>query len=112
MPLPQAIIEDTPPMDERSLDEMIGDLSAFQSGKPAKQLEIKTDEFVPDEIPEAEADAEAELLADVRVEFDETAAAPVADEDVLDLVDDVADDEPADGWVSTLLEGKGDQRGK
>jgi hypothetical protein len=64
------------------------------------------------------ADQEAKELADVRAQFDTVAAEddlpllppePMPDaHDMLELVDDVADDEDEDGWMSTLLEGKGD----
>jgi hypothetical protein len=66
----------------------------------------------------AAADEEAEEFADVRAQFDAAAAddtmpvpppSPMPDaDDMLELVDDVADDEDEDGWMSTLLEGKGD----
>lgn len=67
-------------------------------------------------------DDEAELLADVRAQFDSVVGGddlsipapepmPEAD-DVLDLVDDVADDEDTNGWMSTLLKGSGDDGSK
>ena len=107
---------------DRSIDDMLNDLPAFAGTANVTQLEITeestpaAEDFVPD------ADEEAEMLADVRAEFDELVAEdlPVLpeatatddDEEVLDLVDDVADDEDEDGWMSTLLEGKGDKGSK
>jgi cell division initiation protein len=103
-------LESAPPQD-RSFDEMLADLPTLapapQTAKPAAPLAALNDE-------------ESEVLADVRAKFDAVAAdddllipepEPMPEaEDVLDLVDDVADDEEEDGWMSTLLEGRGDDR--
>ena len=98
-------LESAPPQ-EKSFDEMLADLPAFTPSASAQPSPMA-----------ALDDEEAELLADVRAQFDAVAAdddmlpepEPMPDaEDVLDLVDDVADDEDEDGWMSTLLEGRGD----
>ena len=95
-------LESAPPQ-EKSFDEMLADLPAFTPAASAPLAALD--------------DEESELLADVRAQFDAVAAdddmlpepEPMPDaEDVLDLVDDVADDEDEDGWMSTLLEGRGD----
>lgn len=98
---------------EKTFDEMLNDLPPFAGTAKVRQGDALE---VPVEMPQA--DEEAEVLADVREKFDSVAAAettpaqppaptPMAD-DTLELVDDVADDEDEDGWMSTLLEGKGD----
>ena len=107
--------------EDRSIDDMLNDLPPFAGTANVTQLEIgesaapagNEEEFA------ADADEEAEVLADVRAEFDELVAEDLplltdadADEEVIDLVDDVADDEDEDGWMSTLLEGKGDPGSK
>jgi cell division initiation protein len=99
---------------DKSFDELLNDLPAFAGTAEVKQ------EKAPPAAPDQDNDAS--LLADVRAQFDAVAAdddaslptpeaMPDADE-VLELVDDVADDEDEDGWMSTLLEGKGDDRSK
>ena len=107
--------------EDRSIDDMLNDLPPFAGTANVTQLEIgesapsaeNNEEFA------ADADEEAEVLADVRAEFDELVAEDLpllaeddAEGEVLDLVDDVADDEDEDGWMSTLLEGKGDPGSK
>jgi cell division initiation protein len=97
---------------DTSFDEMLDSLPAFAGD--AHVTQISEPNTAPVE-PQVDADEEAELLADVRSEFDELVAddlppLPEQDEELLDLVDDVADDEDEDGWMSTLLEGKGDKR--
>jgi cell division initiation protein len=97
---------------DRSFDEMLGSLPAFAGD--AHVTQISEPDTAPVE-PSVDADEEAELLADVRSEFDELVAddlppLPEPEDELLDLVDDVADDEDEDGWMSTLLEGKGDKR--
>jgi DivIVA domain-containing protein len=99
---------------ERSFDEMLNELPPFAGTAKVRQTALE----VPVDMPQNDsADEEAERLADVRAKFDDVAAEdaevpqapPVPDgEDMLELVDDVADDEDEDGWMSTLLEGKGD----
>ena len=98
---------------EKSFDDMLNELPAFNvapsaPAKPSAPAAARA------------ADEDAELLADVRAQFDAVAAEedfdvpppapmPEADaDDVLELVDDAADDEDEDGWMSTLLEGRGD----
>jgi DivIVA domain-containing protein len=97
---------------DRSFDELLDSLPAFAGDAHVRQ--INKPDTAPIE-PQVDADEEAEVLADVRSEFDELVAEdlpplPEQDEELLDLVDDVADDEDEDGWMSTLLEGKGDKR--
>ncbi|HEX6062694.1 MAG TPA: DivIVA domain-containing protein [Longimicrobiales bacterium] len=92
---------------EKTFDEMLNELPSFAGTADVKQVEST-----------AAADAEAEHLAEVRDHFDTISAGdtlpipapePMPEvEDVLELVDDVADDEDEDGWMSTLLEGRGD----
>ena len=113
-PSPLAAAE-TPPLD-KSFDDMLNDLPPFAGTAKVRQSGALE---VPVEMPRTNtADEEADSLADVRAEFDAVAAddnmpvpppaaMPDAD-DTLELVDDVADDEDEDGWMSTLLEGKGD----
>jgi DivIVA domain-containing protein len=105
-----------PAMHEKSFDDMLNELPPFAGTARVRQTGALE---VPVEMPRsAAADEEAEQLADVRAQFDAAAtddsmpvpppsAMPEAD-DMLELVDDVADDEDEDGWMSTLLEGKGD----
>jgi cell division initiation protein len=124
MPLPVAIPEPTPPPDtpfmpnsmpdtntsslDKSFDDMLDSLPAFAGTAKVKQAGS------PPVEPPVNADQEAEALADVRSEFDQLVAEDLPplkpEQEVLDLVDDVADDEDEDGWMSTLLEGKGDKR--
>lgn len=112
---PVEVKADTPTM-EKSFDDMLNDLPAFAGAAKVRQADALE---VPVDMPHtSEDDDEAESLADVRAEFDSVAAndtAPVPPPaampeapDMLELVDDVADDEDEDGWMSTLLEGKGD----
>jgi cell division initiation protein len=113
-PIPVAAAE-TPPLD-KSFDDMLNELPPFAGTAKVRQSGALE---VPVEMPHKNtADDEAESLADVRAEFDAVAAdddmpipppaaMPEVD-DMLELVDDVADDEDEDGWMSTLLEGKGD----
>jgi hypothetical protein len=91
---------------EKTFDELLNALPGFAGVAETKQVDT----------PQTDPEEEAELLADVRAEFDSTAAAdelpllsPEPD-DMLELVDDVADDEDSDGWMSTLLEGRSDNR--
>jgi cell division initiation protein len=96
----------------KTFDDMLESLPAFAGDASVRQ--VKQPNTAPVE-PPVNADEEAELLADVRSEFDELVAEdlpplPEPQEEILDLVDDVADDEDEDGWMSTLLEGKGDKR--
>jgi hypothetical protein len=98
---------------DKSFDELLNDLPAFAGTAEVKQADAGHVENG------SVLDEEADLLAEVRAEFDTVAmddiaapdpeAMPDAD-DVLDLVDDVAGDEDEGGWMSTLLEGKGDDR--
>ena len=97
---------------DRSFDEMLDTLPAFAGDAHVTQIDEPN--TAPLE-PQIDADEEAESLADVRSEFDELVAddlppLPEHEAELLDLVDDVADDEDEDGWMSTLLEGKGDKR--
>jgi hypothetical protein len=97
---------------DRSFDEMLDSLPAFAGDAHVTQMDEPNTAPVE---PPVDADEEAEVLADVRSEFDELVAEdlpplPEQEEELLDLVDDVADDEDEDGWMSTLLEGKGDKR--
>jgi hypothetical protein len=94
---------------------MLNDLPAFAGIAEAKQVAAPE----PEMEPPGSDDVEAEVLADVRAEFDSVVAEDLSipepepmpeAEEVLELVDDVADDEDEDGWMSTLLEGKGDDR--
>ncbi len=114
-PLPQvAAVAD--PL-EKSFDDMLNDLPPFAGAAKVRQAGSLE---VPVEMKQApgSADEEAEVLADVRAEFDAVTAdddlpllppEPMPDaDDMMELVDDVADDEDEDGWMSTLLEGKGD----
>ena len=127
-PAPRAASEAPMAAADRSIDDMLNELPPFAGTANVTQLEITeetTEETLVVQAPAddfvADPDEEAELLADVRAEFDELVAedlpdlpeaATTDDEEVLDLVDDVADDEDEDGWMSTLLEGKGDQGAK
>ena len=134
-PAPDDVDEPEAAGGDRSFDEMLGELAPFAGTAHVTQLEIaesrpvggaedwepyggEPQPAVAQPAADADADAEAELLADVRAEFDELVAEdlpalePEPEEEVLDLVDDVADDEDEDGWMSTLLEGKGDQGSK
>ena len=124
MPLPVAIPEPTAPPElplvqdtvpdanksslDKSFDDMLDTLPAFAGTANVKQAQSP-----PAERP-VNPDEEGEVLADVRSEFDQLASddlpALQREPEVLDLVDDVADDEDEDGWMSTLLEGKGDKR--
>ena len=102
-----------PPPREKTFDEMLNEMSAFAGTAEVRQVEHT-------ESPETEADAEADNLADVRQQFDtisagDTLPVPAPEpmpevEDVIELADDVADDEDENGWMSTLLEGRGDDR--
>lgn len=97
---------------DTSFDEMLDSLPAFAGDAHVTQIDEPNQAPVD---PLVDADEEAELLADVRSEFDELVAEdlpplPEQEAELLDLVDDVADDEDEDGWMSTLLEGKGDKR--
>jgi hypothetical protein len=102
-----------PPPREKTFDEMLNEMASFAGTAEKKQVENT-------EPAAADADTEAEVLADVREQFDTISAGdtlpipapePMPEgEDVLELVDDVADDEDEDGWMSTLLEGRGDDR--
>ena len=111
----QEVVAEASPL-EKSFDDMLNELPAFAGTAKVRQTDALE---VPVEMPRSNnADAEAESLADVRAHFDAVAAeeiapvpapAPMPDvDDTLELVDDVADDEDEDGWMSSLLEGKGD----
>jgi DivIVA domain-containing protein len=113
VPDPAPAPEDEGPR-EKTFDDMLNDLPPFAGAAKVRQTALE----VPVEMPESNsADEESDRLAEVRAKFDNVAAEdaaipqpeamPQAD-DMLELVDDVADDEDEDGWMSTLLEGKGD----
>ena len=109
-PEPYQRPEAAPMPREKTFDEMLNELPSFAGTAEVKQVESTS--------PASEADAQADLLADVRAQFDTISAGdtlpipapePMPEvEDVIELVDDVADDEDTDGWMSTLLEGRGD----
>lgn len=101
---------------DKTFDELLNALPGFAGAAEPKQVASTQP---PAQRTAASADEEAELLADVRAEFDAVAADDVmlpppepmpAGDDMLELVDDVADDEDEGGWMSTLLEGRGDDR--
>jgi hypothetical protein len=110
---------------EKSFDDMLAALPAFTPKPASARPPAAPPAPVANEASVASADEDAELLADVRAQFDAVAAEEdlelpppaampeaEADDEVLELVDDVADDEDEDGWMSTLLEGRGDDRAK
>jgi hypothetical protein len=124
-PEPYEPVAAAPPPHEKTFDEMLNEMAGFAGAAEVRQVETTepaATDAAPDADAHAEADAEAELLADVREHFDTISAGdtlpipapePMPEvEDVLELVDDVADDEDEDGWMSTLLEGRGDDRSK
>jgi cell division initiation protein len=102
--------DDTP----KTIDDMLNELPPFAGAAEVKQVQAAARPKTTPE-PAVNADQESNALAEVRAEFDELVAAdlpplaPEAAAETLDLVDDVAGDEDEDGWMSTLLEGKGDK---